>query len=57
MGISNLHVRRIGRHRSTLTRVIECLTTSSLLLYLAVTYTQRVWVLLNSDVGQLFRRL
>jgi hypothetical protein len=57
MGTSNLHVRRIGRHRSTLTRVIACLTTSSLLLYLAVTCTQRVWVLLNSDVGQLLRRL
>ena len=57
MGISSLHGRRTGTRRSTLGRVIACLTTSSLLLYLAVTYVQRIWLLLNSDVGQIFRRL
>ena len=33
------------------------LATSSLILFFLGTFAQRAWVLLNSDVGQLVRRL
>ena len=33
------------------------LLTSSLILYLVATATHRAWLLLNSDVSQLLRRL
>ena len=43
--------------RSTFRRSANRLLASSLLLYLAAVATQRAWVLLNSDVGQLIKRL
>ena len=47
-----------GTLRST--RAAACwrwLATSSLILFVFGTFAQRAWVLLNSDVGQLVRRL
>ncbi len=57
MGNSFLDGRGVGGRRNTVARIVMCLTANSLLLYLLATYMQRVWVLLNSDIGELFRRL
>ena len=57
MGISCLIGRGTGGRQDALSRVVIYLASSSLLLYLLATYMQRVWALLNSDIGALFRRL
>ena len=36
---------------------VQRLVASSLMIYLVVASAQRVWALLNSDVGELMRRL
>jgi hypothetical protein len=43
--------------RTTLHDAAAALVSSSLILYLAAVAAQRTWVVLNSDVGQLLRRL
>jgi hypothetical protein len=43
--------------RSALRRFANHLISGSLILYLATVVTHRTWVLLNSDLSQLIRRL
>jgi hypothetical protein len=48
-----------GEHRpaSLIEGHLQRLVTNSLILYLLGNVAQRAWLLLNSDVGQLIRRL
>ncbi len=43
--------------RSRVRSVTASLLTASLILYLAASAANRTWVLLNSDVGDLIRRI
>jgi hypothetical protein len=43
--------------RASLHGAAATLVSSSLILYLAAVVAQRTWVVLNSDIGQLLRRL
>jgi hypothetical protein len=46
-----------ARCRELATTGVQRLVASSLILYLIVAMAQRAWTLLNSDVGELVRRL
>ena len=50
-------VPRTDARHGGVRHAVARLLTSSLILYLAAVAAQRTWVLLNSDVGQLLRRL
>ena len=46
-----------ARYREMAATGVQHLVASSLILYLVVATAQRAWTLLNSDVGELMRRL
>lgn len=48
--------RHSSRNSSTLERAVGLLARNSLLLYLLAVAVQRLWLVLNSDVTELFRR-
>ena len=54
-------LQRPGERRSGADRLVEATTgrllRNSLILYLAAFAAHRAWLLLNSDVGQLLRKL
>jgi hypothetical protein len=45
-----------GRAGTLLSGAVHWLTDNSVVLYLALVASQRIWVVLNSDVGELLRR-
>jgi hypothetical protein len=49
--------QRRGRSRIALTNCITWMIANSLILYLAGMFVQRIWALLQSDIGQLIRRV
>ncbi len=49
--------QRRGRSRIALTNCVTWMMANSLVLYLAVMFVQRIWALLQSDIGQLIRRV
>ncbi len=48
--------RSSGRARVLLTGVAHWLMDNSVILYVAAIASHRIWVVLNSDVGELVRR-
>ena len=49
--------QRRGWSRLALSSSITWVLNNSLLLYFAAMFAQRTWTLLNSDIGQLIRRM
>jgi hypothetical protein len=47
---------RRGRSRVVLSSSITWIIDNSVVLYFAAMFAQRIWGLLNSDIGQLIRR-
>lgn len=49
--------QRRGQRRIALSNGITWMLRNSLVLYFAAIFAQRIWTLLNSDIGQLIRRM
>ena len=49
--------QRRGRSRGPLANGITRMMTTSMVLYFAAIFMQRIWVLLNSDIVQVIRRV
>lgn len=56
MGVFHATKRHSSGTPSALHRAVGLLTTKSLIFYLLAVAAQRLWVVLNSDVTELFQR-